>query len=370
MSRILKVSDSNYRIQVVGGGNITLDVGTVNSGGTVTITGNLDVKGVTTQIESVTTTINDNILQLNYGDLAGTGISSVFNYVAGIEIERGSSTPARFLYNEQVGWNDTTNGSGAVSSSGGFQITTASNAIQGIQVNKIASNGSANGTGSHANDLLFDLQGTNTALRVTNYNTSGSNNYVNNAVLDDHIPTIGWVKLYISSDYVPGSGQQGIGLVYRLRYPLAGTPTASVTLSNNTVTTFVGTTNLSVATPTGIATAGYVSANNIQVGANSTPNTITTIGTGDARHVTSANDNLILTSNNNTVEVNAVINLDNQSNNITTAVSGSSVIYSKAAEGPGRSGIYFTNNTAYGANSYNNDELVSKNRAVLLSILL
>jgi hypothetical protein len=45
-------------------------------------------------------------------------------------------------------------------------------------------------------------------------------------------------------------------------------------------------------------------------------------------------------------------------------------IYSKASEGAGRTGIYFTSNNAYGATAYNNDELVSKNRAVLLSILL
>ena len=81
------------------------------------------------------------------------------------------------------------------------------------------------------------------------------------------------------------------------------------------------------------------------------------------------NKNLILTSNNNQVEINAVLNLDNQSldpadKNLTTR------IYSKAAEGPGRSGLYFVNNTPYGSLAYNRDELVSKNRAVLLSILL
>jgi len=41
MSRILKVSQSDYRLQVQSGGSIVLDTGT--STGTVIITGNLDV---------------------------------------------------------------------------------------------------------------------------------------------------------------------------------------------------------------------------------------------------------------------------------------------------------------------------------------
>ena len=363
MSRILKVSDSNYRVQVVNGGNITLDVGAANSGGTVTITGNLDVVGVTTQIESVTTTINDNILQLNYGNLTGTGISSAFNYIAGLEIERGSSSAARFVYNEQVGWTDNTNGVSTVTTSGGFQVTTASSAIQGIQVGKIAANGVNNGVGIHTNDLVFDLQGTTSALRVANYSVSGSNNYVNNAVLDDHIPTVGWVKLYSASNYVPGSGSQGQALVSVIVYPTSGTPTASVTASASTVTTFVGTTNLSVATPTGIATAGYVSANNIEIGANGAPNTITSIAALDSRHVASSNNNLILASTTGLVEVSAALQLDNQL--AQTYSASMTKLYSSATIGPGRTGVYVTNSTVQTP-----DELISRNRAVLLSILL
>jgi hypothetical protein len=369
MSRILKVSDSNYRVQVISGGNITLDVGAVNTGGTVTITGNLDVKGTTTQIESVSTTVNDNILQLNWtnGSYNGAGISSTFNYIAGIEIERGSSSAARFLYNEQVGWTDNTNGSSTLTTNGGFQVTTASSAIQGIQVSKIAANGINNSVGSHSNDLVFDLQGTTSILRVANYSTSGSNNYVNNAVLDNHIPTIGWVKLYTFSNYVPGSGNQGSAIVSSIQYPLTtgATVTASITATNNTLTTFVGTTNLSVASPTGIATAGYISANNVQVGANSTPNTITTIGTGDPRHVSSANDNLILTANNSIVEVTGVVQLDNQSWNSPAYIAGGTKIYSSSTIGPGSTGVYVTNSTVQ-----TQDELISRRKAVLLSILL
>ena len=83
---------------------------------------------------------------------------------------------------------------------------------------------------------------------------------------------------------------------------------------------------------------------------------------------------LVLTSDANLVEVNAVLTLDDQSSSeqltvATTAIANKTKIYSKDIEGPGRTGIYFTNNNTYGANAYNNDELVSRNRAVLLSML-
>jgi hypothetical protein len=207
------------------------------------------------------------------------------------------------------------------------------------------------------------LQGGTTALRVSNYNTTGSNNYVNSVTLPDHIPTFATVQLFVASNYTPGSGVQGQAIVSEIKYPVTGTPTAKITASANALTHFVGTTNLAVSTPTGTATAGYVSANNIEIGANGAPNTITSIAIGDSRHVTSANNNLILASTTGFVEVSGVLQLDDQ-----TAPSYSAnmtKLYSSATIGPGRTGVYVTNNTVQTP-----DELISRNRAVLLSILL
>ena len=76
--------------------------------------------------------------------------------------------------------------------------------------------------------------------------------------------------------------------------------------------------------------------------------------------------NLILTSTyvDNTVEVDAVIQLDDTGLS-PTAVSGATKIYtvdSNTTPAPGKTGIYFTNQG-------NSDELVAKNRALLFSIL-
>ena len=122
MSRILKVSQGDYRLQVQTGGNIILDTG--NAAGTVTITGNLDVLGTQTVVESVNSYITDNIIQLNYNPnnpYGGDGISSALGYQAGIEIGRGSRDWAEFVFSEQVTHYDTLLNSNIV---GTFQVKT------------------------------------------------------------------------------------------------------------------------------------------------------------------------------------------------------------------------------------------------------
>jgi hypothetical protein len=99
-----------------------LDTGT--SVGTVVVTGNLDVKGTTTTVESTNTTVADNILQLNFGQ-SGNGISSALGYQSGIEIARGSYSNAQLLFNEQLSYYSSVS-SGNVS--GTFVIKTADGA--------------------------------------------------------------------------------------------------------------------------------------------------------------------------------------------------------------------------------------------------
>lgn len=108
MSKVLRVSDGNYKIIVdnpsdVNGGIITLDTtgGYTSDRGKVVITGDLEVKGITTTVESTVTTIADNILTLNSGQ-QGAGVSPSLNFHAGIEIDRGSFPNALVLFDETV----------------------------------------------------------------------------------------------------------------------------------------------------------------------------------------------------------------------------------------------------------------------------
>lgn len=65
----------------------------------IVIDGNLTVTGSTTSVETINSTIKDNIIRLNEGEL-GAGISLV---TSGIEIDRGSEVDASLLFDETTG---------------------------------------------------------------------------------------------------------------------------------------------------------------------------------------------------------------------------------------------------------------------------
>lgn len=93
MPKVLKSYDSNYRIAVVSGGTITLDTG--DDSGTVVITGDLQVDGTTTTINSTDLQIDDNIIVVSsQADLPEedktAGVPEVFDRKAGLEVDRGS----------------------------------------------------------------------------------------------------------------------------------------------------------------------------------------------------------------------------------------------------------------------------------------
>ena len=90
-----------------GPSSLTIDPATHGDNtGTVVIAGDLTVNGTTTQVNSNTVNIGDNILVLN-SDEAGTPSQN-----SGIEIERGTSTNVAFRWNETTDkWQFTNDGS-------------------------------------------------------------------------------------------------------------------------------------------------------------------------------------------------------------------------------------------------------------------
>lgn len=101
MSRVVKIYDSNYKVAVQSGGVITLDTGALT--GTTVITGNLEVKGATTNVSSTNVNIDDNIIVLSDGTV-GNGLPASVQYKSGIEVERGEYENAQWVYDEQVTW--------------------------------------------------------------------------------------------------------------------------------------------------------------------------------------------------------------------------------------------------------------------------
>ena len=379
MSKIVKVSSGDYSLQVQAGGNIVLDttgtaIGRGTNYGTVTVYGNLDVKGATTYIETTNSEIKDNILQLNYGDTGSSGITLT---QAGIEIERGANIgtyPAvQLVFNETVSHYDSTSVLSNPNIGGSFVLKTSGNTLNSLQLRTI----STDTTG----DLSFDLQGGNARVAIVNYGgvvgvagytlTAGANNYADSVLQPWHVPNVQFVYNYVASSYTPG-GPPGIALVNTVVWPLtlsngvtegaAANILATGTLSpsalpatyniqfsvNAGIVGYFSTATGTTSGPISASGSGSLTVNNVRI-------------YGDT--ITDISNNLVLTSATGNVEISAVLDLDNQST--PTYTSGKTKIYSSATIGPGRTGVYVTNSTVQTP-----DELISRNRAVLLSILL
>lgn len=117
MARVLRIPTSDYKIIVGEGNTITLDTtnGKNNGTGKVLITGDLEVKGDTTTVNSTIVRVDDNILILSASNTAdGLPASLDRPYSSGIEIERGTFTNARWVYDDSITWSlgGTVNGIG------------------------------------------------------------------------------------------------------------------------------------------------------------------------------------------------------------------------------------------------------------------
>ena len=353
MSKNIKISNGDYSIQVQTGGNIVLDTTGTTTGrssadvdqGTVTIWGNLDVKGVTTQVESTTTTISDPLIQVNVGQQGSTINNTNANpHQAGIEISRGSGAAAQFVFDEDIAWYDSNS---EITTLGGFSLHLSNDTYSGLKVEKIAL------STNPLQDLVFDLQNSTKALRVSNY----ASNYIQNVTQDDHIPSYGFLKQYVLSNY-NGNGQ-GYAIVTSIQDTTTGT-TSSVVATTNTLTFTIGGTS-SKLIASGLSITGRVRAENVQVASIEAPNTITTLNPLNSDHVTTSSDNLILTSYTGNVEVDGVLNLQDQSST-PSSTSGMNKVYSSNTQGTGSTGLYFANTKSSG-------ELISSKKALLYAIL-
>ena len=173
-SKILALPNSDYKVKVQSGGNITLDTG-LNFGIT-TVTGNLVVLGGTTQVSSSDLNLKDNIITLNDGE-SGTGIT--LNQ-SGIQIDRGSYSDAKIVFDETITWADPIS---ATTITGGFTLVNASGTLQGLRINSVSTGGG---------DLYLINSGTG-VISVT-----GTNNYETQITDDDDIPN----KKYVDDTIV------------------------------------------------------------------------------------------------------------------------------------------------------------------------
>lgn len=321
MSRILKVSQSDYRVQVNPGGVITLDTGPDQ--GLVFITGDLIVNGNTTTINTTELTVEDRIITLNSRE-DGAGISLANgNRESGIEIDRGSLDNAQLVFDETVHWYS---GVTLAVETGSFVLKTADGVKNSLQLNTIVS-------GAGARNFVFDLQGLNGVLSVAN-----TTNYYQRVTNDNDIPNWKTITNYVAA-------QNGVATVDRLFYPA----TASFGNEDSKIQAF--------ATDIEMYIAGNIIATVSPVGV--TVNNINLYN--DQITNTSLTNDLALSAITNNVVIDGVLNLTDQAL-VPTPVSGKTKLYSSTVGGGG-TGLYASNTSK-------SSEMVSKQRAVLLSIVL
>lgn len=342
--------NGDYNIKVRDGGTITFDTG---SSGDVIVTGNLTVQGDVTAISSTNLEISDRIITLNDGE-AGPGVSLLYS---GIEIDRGNYVDSTAVPRAAFVWNESdpgfTTAEDPASGAGYWQIVTGSSdtsygfADSNLKVRRILTDASTDdgdltligiGTG------VVKVKGTtNYRLQVTDADDIPNKDYVdfsiqNNPTFQIRAPQSQDTRAIIADkDVTPNIASQVGSLAYyaaQTGYSTSGESILSIIVDGVLNTTF------------------YSNRTVIQ-GLEFNDTEITNDDT---------NTNIyIRTNGTGKLQTNYGFQLDN--NPVSPArVVGSHVIYSKP-ESIGKTGIFFVNN------ENTRDELVSKNRALLFSML-
>ena len=193
----------NYTIKTANQGIIRLDTGATT--GTVVVTGNLDVQGTTTTIESVNSTIKDNILTLNYGQQAAPGnIGQVSLGTSGLLIDRGNSgdttLAATLLYDDRKVWK-----AGSNVYPGVFEFAVNNNATA-ISVGAVLIDAKAPTSSGRQAIYLIGRDATNAVLTLEgisyNYEQNipiPSDPYNKSQTFVNDIPNVGWVVDYVKA---------------------------------------------------------------------------------------------------------------------------------------------------------------------------
>lgn len=328
MGQFVQVS-GDYNIKSGEGAVITLDTGA--GVGTTRVTGNLLVEGDTLNVSVENLNVQDNIITLNYGE-TGSGVTLRYS---GIEVDRGSSESVSFLWDDNDdSWN-LKQGAGYASSR--------------LRVKEILTNPDTDsgdltliGTGT---GVIKVLGTTAYELQVTHDDDVPNKKYVDDAIQTN--PTFQILRgdtraaaFDISNPIDPGLFPIG---------PYFAQPTESViglAVDDNIVAQFF--------------------RNRVQLAGinffleDPTPDTP---GIPDATVLQTVNTNgniKLETNGTGKVQITYALQLDNPGTT-PAAVTNASLVYGGAV-GSGSTGVYFRNTS-------NNDELISKSKALVFSMI-
>ena len=343
MSKVLRVTDGDYRIIVDNGttGTIYLDTtsGAASPRGVVVVTGDLEVRGTTTTVESTVTTIADNILTLNEGE-AGAGIRASFDYKAGIEIDRGSLPTARLVFDEQSPYV-----AGGSSGIGSFRFEDINGAFLPVNVNSI-----------NAEGPLY-VTTPNSAINVAGTVDYEKNvfNYAAGVITDP-----GSGNVVLNNDFIPNAK----GVVDYVAFALATNFQPSIADADTSVSTSdfdtSGIESTVVVTVDGIVSANFYS-NRVQLGDIKIQNNeISTINSNESLLLASPGAGSVRIKD--ALEITEFLYENDGVIPSASAPDEGIKLYS-TNEGPGDTGLYYVNK------NNTSGEIISKNRALLYGML-
>ena len=354
MGQFLKVN-GDYNIRAGDGAKITLDTGPAASGGSVRVTGDLVVEGQTLNVAAANLNITDNIIKINDGE-TGAGITLVYS---GLEVERGSLSNASLLYDETVDtWLIANN-----SAPGPFNYDESNLRLRRIYTNPTTDDGDLTliGTGTG----LVKVFGTTTyeaqilareaAVPGSVDDVLPNKKYVDDAILNN--PTFQIVA--------PQSQDTRVIITDKEITPnIAATPGSLAYFTTVTPHSTYGESAVSVIVDN--ALVGQFYSNRFEVG------DLEFGGGPDRNEITSrasiTNENIyVRTQGTGKLQTNYAMQFE-KIGTVPSYVSNNILLYA-AVPGTGTTGIYFVNDTLDAASNPGTGELISKNKALVFSML-
>lgn len=343
MGQVIQVN-GDYNIKAKSGSSITLDPGIT---GDVIVVGNLVVEGKTISIETQDLFIRDNIILLNDGEV-GPGVTLG---ISGIEIDRGSSA-------NNVGffWNEQTSSWSLVSAPPSSNFSVDSNSR--LTLKEIL-------TDAEVDDGNLTLIGSGTGV-VT---VAGTDNYEQQVTQDDHLPNKRYTDnaIFNRPNYRVGVGTTPAN---PSNDPFLKTDNTMVLVSDallqdsvddheqltgqsfsqSVVSVIVN----SVQPPTAQFFQNSVRMQNIRV----TGDEISNVASGGDVYVKTLGDGKLRVNNSIRIEY----------SNQPGSIPNSSLLYA-AAPAAGTTGLYFVNHNSVSQPQNKTGELISKNRALVYSMI-
>jgi hypothetical protein len=320
MAQVIQ-TNGDYTIKTGEGNQIIFDTGP--GIGEVKVTGNLVVEGDTLTVSAENLQVNDNVIVLNYGE-TGAGVSLRY---AGIQIDRGTETPASIVYDE----NDDTFNIAKGSPEGLFNFSDSAIRTRYIRTNSDTDSG----------DLTLIGSG------VGVVKVSGTLNYEQQITEDDDIPN----KKYVDDSIRDNPTFQIIDNDSRVIITEKDVAGSLDYLIDNTGYSSFGESAVSVLVD-GVLNSQFYTNRAVIQQLEFIDNEITNNDT---------DGNIYLrTQGTGKLQTNYAIELEKIA--VTPSYVADSVITFAQTPASGKTGLYFTN-------SQGTDELISKNRALLFGMI-